>query len=89
MHAEVGLKGMMVEEVDEMGRYCREGSMDRSTKNSMLGDIVGLPLAFICLDSRSRVSILRGIDRAIEAGRGGGFVFYRYGGRSNLVGSPD
>lgn len=27
MHAEVGLKGMMVEEVDEKGwgRYCREG----------------------------------------------------------------
>lgn len=59
--------------------------MDRSTKNSMLGDTVGFPLAFICLDSRSRVSILRGIDRAIEAGWGGGFVFYRYGGRSKLV----
>lgn len=25
VHAEVGLKGMMVEKVDEMGRYCREG----------------------------------------------------------------
>lgn len=36
VHAEVGLKGMMVEEVDEMRRYCR-GGIDRSIDEEQHG----------------------------------------------------
>lgn len=49
-----------------------DGSIDRSIdeEHQAQGGRVGLPLAFICLDSRYRVSILRGIDRGYRAGVG-------------------